>query len=295
MERNNAREKMILPFTAIPNILVRERFLDSHEKLLLAYIASMGATGLTISVKHLRRQLAPIGNTGLLRAIKRLQFLGMIRIEAVPKRNGEPAYKKPCHRYFFVKDPTEWIHTVDFRTKVKMEVERMENPPTLHFKTDVFLDDKHLNDAFTEWLRSTRPAPFQAKPQASAVTPSAESKKWIAKIQKLKNGEMTFLRIADDAISYVSYLEALTPEEETTVCREKLAYMNLIFDFYESAVQNPPDEQTRKDLDWIEEMKQQGLSSVEISRNLLRENSRRLKGESASTNGEVSREPSDES
>lgn len=175
MERNNAREKMILPFTAIPNILVRERYLDSQEKLLLAYVASMGVTGLTISVKTLRQQLAPIGNTGLLRAIKRLQFLGMIKIETVPKKVGEPAFKKPCHRYFFVKDPTEWLHTIDFRTKLKLEVERMENAPTLKFKTDVFLDEKHLNDAFTEWLRSTRPTPFHQKPQASALMPNSEA------------------------------------------------------------------------------------------------------------------------
>ncbi len=268
-----SKDRMTLPFTAIPNILVRERFLTTTEKLILFYIASMGATGLTIGTKALRERLAPLGNTGLLRSIKRLLFLGMIRIEQVQKKKGEPAYKKLCHRYFFVKDPMQWLHTVDFRIKIKAEMERMQKSPSLNFKTDVFLDEKHLDDAFSEWLASTRPTAFHEKPKKLATSPNAEAKKWIAKIEKLKNGHLTFLKIAEDAIFYASYLDSLT--EESTVCREKLQYMNLIFESYEDAYQNPKDEQTRDDIEWIEKLKSENMVSEEISRLLSLESIRR--------------------
>jgi len=70
MNRSKNREKMALPFTAIPNILARGRFLTNTEKLVLFHVASMGPMGLTISTKVFRQELAPLGTTGLLRAIK---------------------------------------------------------------------------------------------------------------------------------------------------------------------------------------------------------------------------------
>ncbi|MEN0059606.1 MAG: hypothetical protein AAGB31_12275 [Bdellovibrio sp.] len=290
MSQRKYNEKMVLPFTAIPNILARGRFLTNVEKLVLFYIASMGPMGLTISTKVFRQELAPLGTTGLLRAIKRLVFLGMIRIEKVPKKQGDPPYKKPCYRYFFVKDPLEWQHTIDFRVKIKTEIERMEEKSAISFRHEVFLDDKSLNDAFEKWLISIKGKGFEEKPQTPAVSPYQESQKWIKKTERLKNGELTFLRIADDAISYSSYLE--NHAEGSLICREKSEYMMLIFDRYEDACQSPQDERTRKDIEWIQEMKQKGMLAEEISRELLRENTKRQK---ESANGGVSSVPIAES
>ena len=276
MENKDGRDKMILPFTQVPNILVRERYLSSNEKLLLFYIASMGPLGLTMSTKALRLALAPLGNTGLLRAIKRLQFLGMIKIEQVPKQKGDPIYKKPCHRYYFIKDPLVWRHTIDFRRKLKTEMERLENHPKLNFKTEVYLDDKALADAFEVWLNSRSPVAFHEKPQAAAVEPSPEAMKWISKIEKLKNGEFTFLKIADDAINFSYFLEDLSEEEKKKVCREKVKYIDLIFQVYLKEKENPSDEQIAKDLEWVESLQRQGKASEQISSEIFKENKRRL-------------------
>lgn len=272
MENKDGREKMILPFTAIPNILIRERYLSTTEKLVLAQIASMGTTGLTMSLKTLRQQLAPMGNTGLLRAIKRLQFLGLIAIEVVAKKNNEPKFKKPCHRYFFVKDPTEWVHTIDLRTKIKIEAERLNPNVKLNYKQEPFLDEKALSDAFEKWLTSTKATAFYKKPQTSAVIPSTEALKWISKLAKLNAGSMNFLEVASEANYYASYLE--DQENEKNICRERLVFINSIFDAFDNFKQSF-DEEIGKDLVWIAELESKGLSPIEISNQIAKENNRR--------------------
>ncbi len=191
----------------------------------------------------------------------------------VPHLKGDPVYKKPCHRYFFIKDHSEWRHTIDFRTKLNIENERMPDAPRLSFKTQPFLDENALNASFELWLQAKKTT-FHENPQTSATTPSAEATKWIQKLERLRNNELSFLKIAEETIYYINWIETVE-EKGGTVLRERQRYISEVTDIYIKHKEHPTNDQIRKDLEWIESMEKQGLSVTEIAHKLTQENAKR--------------------
>lgn len=146
-EQNQKTREMMIFYTPVYNLIIQSRLLSLTERTLASLIASYQGMGCNWSREALK-EYCECGPYHLDRAIKRLQFMHIIRVQpGPPRRDGSKRREK--NRYTFEADPYHWRVTKEMQEQIVSETLAMKKE-SKSFYYDAFPNEIGLEISFAK-------------------------------------------------------------------------------------------------------------------------------------------------
>lgn len=247
-QTNQRPRELFVFYTPIYNIIIQRPFLNHLESGLLTLIASYQGLGCNWARASLKERFE-CGPYHLDRAIKRLQFMHMIRvIPGLPKGDGSRRREK--NRYIFEPDPYCWRVTKEVQDLIVQETIRMEKEPK-QFKYNAFPNDLGLDIAFAKTFprfakgkKGRRKKSSEFHSDATTVDenisvteealPSVESEdsKWQKRYQSIVQDDVRFTYLAGEYFGHLKAIRRVTDDPLHNFSIHKITFLERLNHIY---------------------------------------------------------------
>jgi hypothetical protein len=258
-------------FTPIYNIIIQNWFLDPIERLLAILIASQ-PNGICELSREILKKYCRCGPYHLERAIKRLEFMNIIRVERGGWKQRNPPVREPNH-YIFEFDPYLWRIPKEIQKKIKNESENMGKTPR-EFTFEGFPNQTGMEIVF----RSAVPRYAEgrrARNKGRRTLDTAEGSKslaaselktmWHKKMETITSSETSFAAIAAEYYAHMEDIDLARNTSDHGFSNHQVTFFErLHYIFTERQRKLKTDEELRiheKICNWVN----QGWSNNDIS------------------------------
>lgn len=200
-------------FTPIYNIIIQNWFLDPIERLLAILIASQ-PNGVCELSREILKKYCRCGHYHLERAIKRLEFMKIIKVERGGRRPLNPPLRAP-NQYIFEFDPYLWRVPREIQKKIKSESETMGKAPR-EFIFEGFPNQTGMDIVFRSAVpkyaegrkqRNKGVNEKQSRESSKAITDREPKLKWYEKLEAITSNEASFAAIAAEYYTHMEDIE----------------------------------------------------------------------------------------
>lgn len=271
--------EMMIYYTPMYNLIVQSKMLSQTERTLVVLIASYQGLGCNWARESLK-DYCESGPYHLDRAIKRLQFMHIIRVlPGPPRRDGSKRREK--NRYIFEPDPYNWRVTKDIQELIIQETLAMKKEPRLFFR-DAFPNDLGLEIAFAKTFpkyangkkgRKKKASDPAAGTEESVTEESSkmweekpiesESTKWLKRFLTVTDENVRFTYLASEYYLCLRDIKRVRENPDHRFSQHKVNYLERLHHLYaDKCMSLKPDElEVHKEIDqWLAD----GLSPIDI-------------------------------
>jgi hypothetical protein len=275
-EQNKKPRELLLYYTPIYNVVIQNWLFSLVERTLITLFASYQKNGCELSREVLKRH-CECGPYHLERAVKRLEFMGIVAV----KRGGKRSYNPPrrdTNRYFFQNDPYSWRVTKELQDRIAEETVQLGKAPRT-FTHKGYADKKALDYAFGNSVpayacgkkgrRKLNQARQSVENTAEVPGPTTDETKWISKSQKITADDVRFSYVAREYYRYIDDMKTAGEFSDHGFSSHQLTYFERLYAVFKERRRRPHEndiEIFNKIADWLNENK----SNLEISNELGR-------------------------
>ena len=274
-EQNKKPRELLLYYTPIYNVVIQNWLFSLVERTLITLFASYQKNGCELSREVIKRH-CECGPYHLERAVKRLEFMGIIEVQRGGKRSYNPP-RRDTNRYFFLSDPYSWRVTKELQDRIAEETAQLGKAPRT-FTHKGYADKKSLDYAFGKSVptyahgkkgrRKQNPAPQSVEESAAVQPPMTDDQKWTSKSQKIVADDVRFTYLAREYYRYVDDMKTAGEFSDHGFSKYQLTYFERLYAVFTERRRRPHGEDDveifNKIADWINENK----SNLEISNEL---------------------------
>lgn len=276
--QKTTREMMIY-YTPMYNFIVQSKLLSQTERTLAVLFASYQGLGCNWARDSLK-EYCECGPYHLDRAIKRLQFMHIIRVvPGPPRRDGSKRREK--NRYIFEQDPYHWRITKEMQELIVQETLEMKKEPK-PFLYDAFPNDLGLEIAFARTFpkyangkkgrrkKSNEPSPGSEEPGTDSSSPiweeipvESESTKWLKKYLAISDDNVRFTYLASEYYLHLRNINRARENPDHRFSDHKINFLERLHHIYAEKCMSlkPQEREVQNKIDsWIAD----GLSPIDI-------------------------------
>lgn len=291
-KQNRKTREVIIYFTPVYNVIIQNWFLDPIERS-LAVLFSSQPNGESILSREVLKKHCRCGHYHLERALKRLEFMKIIKIDRGGWKQRNPPVREP-NRYIFDYDPYNWRVPKDVQDKIVNETKALKKEPR-PFVNGGFPNQLGMDIVFKEavpvYAEGRKPRDKKAR-ESKVREPDAmlsslvsnDDQKWIRKSQKITADDVRFTYLASEYYRYFEDLKSVYEYPDHGFSEHQLTYFERLSYLFAERKKLLRDKEDIEVLNKISLWLSENRSSLEISNELGRINQLLRSSEQGGTN-----------
>lgn len=281
--------ELLLYYTPIYNVIIQNWLFSLIERTLISLFASYQKNGCELSREVLKRH-CECGPYHLERAVRRLEFMGIIEVQRGGKRSYNPP-RRDTNRYFFQSDPYSWRVTKELQNRIAEETSQLGKSPRA-FTHEGYADKNALDFAFGKSVptyahgkkgrrKQVRASKNEQTKPVAVQPPDSDDKKWLDRMAYILADDLSFISLASKYFQYADDIEIARHISDHGFSAHKLTYLERLHYIYTEQRTKLKNEEDIAVYNQVESWIDSGIPSGKISLNLdsLKREMKASKGE----------------